>query len=72
MNSNPYKSVRVAAVQYAVGPDVDANLATTLRMLDAAAECQPADILLQRRACAVSWPGWHQHQVQPRIERPQP
>ena len=29
--------VRVAAVQYSAGPDVDANLATTLRMIDQAA-----------------------------------
>ena len=38
MSSNVSTTIRVAAVQYAVGPDVNTNLETTLRMIDRAAE----------------------------------
>jgi predicted amidohydrolase len=39
-------TMRVAAVQLAVGADVEANLQTCLRMIDAAAACQPNLIVL--------------------------
>ncbi len=55
MNAALYKKVRVAAVQYAVGPDVDANLATTLRMIDSAAECNPDLVVLPEFVNHCSW-----------------
>jgi predicted amidohydrolase len=39
-------TMRVAAVQLAIGADVEANLQTCLRMIDAAAACQPNLIVL--------------------------
>ncbi len=39
-------TMRVAAVQLAIGADVEANLKTCLRMIDAAAACQPNLIVL--------------------------
>ena len=52
---NQYKNIRVAAVQYAVGPDVDANLATTLRMIDSAADCKPDLVVLPEFLNHCSW-----------------
>ncbi len=49
------KTVRVAAVQYAVGPDVDANLATTLRMIDQAAADHPDLLVLPEFVNHCSW-----------------
>ncbi len=55
MNAVPSNRVRVAAAQYAVGPDVDANLATTLRMIDRAAEGKPDLLVLPEFANHCSW-----------------
>jgi len=40
------RTMRVAAVQLAIGADVEANLKTCLRMIDAAAACHPNLIVL--------------------------
>ena len=55
MNATKTQRVRVAAAQYAVGPDVDANLATTLRMIDQAAKGQPDLLVLPEFANHCSW-----------------
>jgi len=55
MNATTSNRVRVAAAQYAVGPDVDANLATTLRMIDRAAEGKPDLLVLPEFANHCSW-----------------
>jgi nitrilase len=49
------ETVRVAAVQMATGTDVDANLATCLRMLDRAAKERPALVVLPEFANHLSW-----------------
>ena len=46
---------RVAAVQFATGTDVDQNLATCLRMIDAAAEQQPDIVVLPEFCNHLSW-----------------
>ena len=47
--------MRVAVAQFAVGPEVDANLATCLRMLDAAARAGPAVVVLPEFCNHPSW-----------------
>ena len=47
--------VRVAATQFGVGTDVEANLATCLRMIDAAAEESPQILVLPEFSSHVSW-----------------
>ena len=47
--------MRVAVAQFAVGTDVDANLATCLRMLDAAARSRPAVVVLPEFCNHPSW-----------------
>jgi predicted amidohydrolase len=59
MTNSP--TVRVAAAQFHVGADVDANLATCLRMLDAAAACQPDLIVLPEFCNHLSWYDDKQH-----------
>ena len=54
-------TVRVAAVQYHVGTDVEKNLATGLRMLDEAAKCQPDLIVMPEFANHLSWYHDKQH-----------
>ncbi len=49
------KKVRVAAVQFAAGSDVEANLATCLRMLDLAAKERPDLVVLPEFANHLSW-----------------
>ena len=48
-------TIRVAAVQFASGTDVDANLATCLRMIDQAAEHRPNLIVLPEFCNRLSW-----------------
>ncbi len=55
------KTVRVAAAQFHVGADVDANLATCLRMLDEASTCQPDLIVLPEFCNHLSWYDDKQH-----------
>ena len=47
--------VRVAAVQYHAGTDLNENLATTLRMLDEAAKVQPDLVVLPEFCNHLSW-----------------
>ncbi len=47
--------IRVAATQFGVGTDVDANLATCIRMIDAAAEESPQILVLPEFSSHVSW-----------------
>ena len=47
--------MRVAVAQFAVGPDVAANLSTCLRMLDAAARSRPALVVLPEFCNHPSW-----------------
>jgi len=55
------KTIRVAAVQFHAGADIDANLATTLRMLDEAAKSE-ADIIVLPEFCNhLSWYNDKQH-----------
>ncbi len=49
------KLVKVAAAQYHVGTDLDANLKTALRMLDAAAREKPDLVVLPEFANHLSW-----------------
>ncbi|GAA5525445.1 formamidase [Microbulbifer aestuariivivens] len=49
------KTIRVAAAQFHVGPDVEQNLATVLRMLDKAAEVQPDLVVLPEFCNHLSW-----------------
>ncbi len=49
------KTVRVAAVQFGAGPDVEANLKTTLRMLDEAAKVKPDLVVLPEFVNHLSW-----------------
>lgn len=49
------KKVRVAAVQLAVGVDVDANLRTCLRLIDEAARSQPQLVVLPEFCNHLSW-----------------
>ncbi len=49
------QTIRVAAVQYGAGPDVDENLATTLKMIDQAAECGPDLVVLPEFVNHCSW-----------------
>ncbi len=57
--------VRVAAVQFAVGVDVDANLATCLHWLAEAGKCQPDLVVLPEFSNHASWydDQAHCHQV---------
>ena len=47
--------MRVAVAQFAVGPDVAANLSTCLRMLDAAGRSRPAVVVLPEFCNHPSW-----------------
>ena len=58
--SNP-STVRVAAAQFHIGADVDANLATCLRMLDNAADCKPDLVVLPEFCNHLSWYDDKQH-----------
>ncbi len=49
------KTVRVAAVQFGAGADVDANLKTALRMLDEAAKVKPDLVVLPEFSNHLSW-----------------
>ena len=49
------KMVRVAAVQFGAGADVDANLKTALRMLDEAAKVKPDLVVLPEFSNHLSW-----------------
>ena len=55
MNAHIQGTVRVAAAQYAVGPDVEANLAVTLRMIDEAAAHRPDLLVLPEFVNHCSW-----------------
>ncbi len=47
--------VRVAAAQFGAGQDVDQNLATCLKAIDQAAECQPDFLVLPEFSNHCSW-----------------
>jgi nitrilase len=47
--------VRVAVAQFAIGADLDANLATCLRMLDEAWDCKPDLVVLPEFCNHLSW-----------------
>ena len=47
--------MRVAVAQFAIGADLDANLKTCLRMLQAAASCNPDLIVLPEFSNHLSW-----------------
>ncbi len=49
------ETVRVAAVQFATGTDVEENLATCLRMIDRAAKERPGLVVLPEFANHLSW-----------------
>lgn len=49
------KKIRVAVAQFAVGADIDANLASCLRMLDEAAICCPDIVVLPEFCNHLSW-----------------
>lgn len=51
----PFRKVRVAAVQFAVGTDVDANLKTSLHWLAEAEKCKPDLVVLPEFANHASW-----------------
>lgn len=51
----PLKTLRVAAAQFAVGPDVDANLARCLHWLREAGRCRPDLVVLPEFANHCSW-----------------
>ncbi|WP_235735451.1 carbon-nitrogen hydrolase family protein [Nocardioides alcanivorans] len=53
--------IRAAAVQYAVGEDVEANLATALRMIDAAVEQGAQLVVLPEFGNHVSWYADREH-----------
>ncbi|MBS4751443.1 carbon-nitrogen hydrolase family protein [Nocardioides sp. zg-ZUI104] len=55
------RMLRVAAVQYAVGEDVAENLATALRMIDAAASEGAQVVVLPEFANHVSWYSGREH-----------
>ena len=55
------KTVRIAVAQFHVGTDVEANLATCLRMLEQAAQCNPDLILLPEFCNHLSWYNDKQH-----------
>ena len=55
------KSVRVAAVQFGAGVDVDANLQTCLRMIDQAAAEKPDLMVLPEFSNHASWYDDKQH-----------
>mgnify|MGYP000701026196 CR=1 FL=1 len=55
------KKIRVAAAQYHVGTDVDENLATTLRMMDQAAQHKPDLLVLPEFCNHLSWYNDKQH-----------
>lgn len=53
--SKPENTVRVAAAQFAVGADLEANLETCCRMIRKAAECNPDLIVLPEFCNHLSW-----------------
>jgi deaminated glutathione amidase len=53
--TSPQRTLRVAAAQLAVTSDTDANLATVLRMIDAAAEHAPDVIVLPEFCNHIAW-----------------
>jgi nitrilase len=55
------KTVRVAVAQLHAGADIDANLATCLRMLDETASCEPDLIVLPEFCNHLSWYADKQH-----------
>ncbi len=57
----PANTVRVAAAQFHVGPDPDANLATCLRMMSEAAACGPDLIVFPEFCNHLSWYSDRQH-----------
>lgn len=56
--SQPFNTVRVAAVQYQTVFDTNANLAATLRMIDEAARHRPQLVVLPH---LCNYPAWPQH-----------
>src|SRR6478609_6348195 len=66
------KRVRVAAVQFAAGTDVEANLATCLRMIDEAAKQSPDLVVLPEFCNHLSWydDKAHCHRVSVELEGP--
>ena len=55
------KRVRVAVVQFHVGPDIDLNLHKCLQWLDRASECQPDLVVLPEFCNHLSWYDDKQH-----------
>ena len=55
------KSVRVAAAQFHVGADIQANLAACLHWLDAASRCKPDLVVLPEFCNHLSWYEDKQH-----------
>jgi len=66
------KTVRVAAVQFGSGADVEENLRTALRMLDEAAKVKPDLVVMPEFANHLSWyeNKEHCHQVSAAIDGP--
>ena len=55
------KTIRVAAAQFYVGPDVEANLARCLHWLDQASACRPDLVVLPEFCNHLSWYDDKQH-----------
>ncbi|MEH6549225.1 MAG: carbon-nitrogen hydrolase family protein [Pseudomonadales bacterium] len=64
--------VRVAVAQYAVGADIDANLARALSMLDEVASCKPGLVVLPEFANHLSWYDDKAHCYQVSVEQDGP
>ncbi|MEM1113626.1 MAG: carbon-nitrogen hydrolase family protein [Pseudomonadota bacterium] len=59
--SKPPGTIRVAAVQFHAGPDIDANLTTCLEWLDRATACEPDLVVLPEFCNHLSWYDDKQH-----------
>ena len=55
------RAVRVAVAQCAIGADLEANLATCLRMLEQAADCKPDLVVLPEFSNHLSWYADREH-----------
>ena len=64
--------VRVAALQFASGTDVEQNLATCLRMIDSAQSCSPQLLVLPEFSNHISWYDDAEHAWQVSVERDGP
>ena len=67
-NNTGVATIRVAAAQFHVGADIEANLATCLHWLDEASRCRPDLVVLPEFCNHLSWYADRQHCIDVSVE----